>query len=246
VKNFYTFLALLLIVVASHARQPSSDDADGKRVDKSKSQRVASPNRTSSREWATLHKPHDSDKHDVDKDHRDKDHRDRDHSDRGHREKASSNRAAIVWVDSKGSLVGRALTGAFGRGKVLVTFKDEPTLLGRLEPDSNCDLNLACTYSGGARWGRFEAALYTSADCTGTPYIDSFSLFGTPKFGIPIFDGGETFIYIADVTQSTAQTLRSFFSDGACSAFEGFASNVSRVNAVVPVSTFGIQPYFIK
>jgi hypothetical protein len=226
VKYIYTFLALLGIVFASHAQQPASENAEGKNFDKSKSQRVASPNRTSSRDWARSHKSDKSDKHNRDKD--------------------SSNRAAIVWVDSTGATVGRAL--ALGIGDILVTFDNEPTALRGLAADQNCDSNFVCTYSGGARWRNFPFVVnFTSIDCTGTPYLSSFIPFGTPKFGVPIFDGGETYIYIANVTQSSVQTTQSAFFDGECrSSLSGAANNVSPVIAVIPASTFGIEPYYLK
>jgi hypothetical protein len=223
VKYTYTFLALLGIVFASHAQQPASEISEGKILDKSKSQRVASPNRTSSRDWVRSHKPQKSAQHKGDKD--------------------SSKPAAVVWVDSTGETVGRAVDT---QGTVLVTFENELIALQGLTADRNCDSNFVCTFSGGVKWGSFFSIDYTSNDCTGVPYVFSSSN-GRPVNGVPIVENGETFIYFYNITQNTVQTIQSFFSGGECLAtFGGFRSNVSPVTAVVPASIFGLTPFFLK
>lgn len=78
-KYIYTFLALLGIAFASHAQQPASGNSDAMKFDKSKSHRVASPNRTSSRDWEKSHKSYKFTKNHGDKD--------------------ASRPAALVWVD---------------------------------------------------------------------------------------------------------------------------------------------------
>lgn len=222
-KHICTSLALLGIVFVSHAQQPPAENSDGKKFDKSKSHRVASPNRTSSRDWARSHKPSRSAQHNGDKD--------------------SSRPAAVVWVDSTGEPVGRAVGS---QGTVLVQFENELIALQGLVADRNCDVNFVCTFSGGVNWSRFFSIDYTSTDCTGVPYLSSSSE-GRPLNGVPIIENGETFIYFYNITQNTVQTIQSFFSGGECSAiFGGFKSNVSPVAAVVPASIFGVPPFFLK
>jgi hypothetical protein len=221
VKSIYTFLALLGIVFASHAQQTASENTEGKNVDKSRPQRVASPNRTSSRDWASSHKSNKSDKYDGGKD--------------------ASNRAPIVWVDSTGATVGRALDS----GTVLVKVENEIAALTGLITDVNCDLNSACTFSGGRRFSRTFEVVFTSADCTGAPLVPISRPSGARYDGIPIFDGGETFIYIFNVAQSPFLNIQSTFTNGSCFTTLS-AGNFSPVIAVIPVSTFGIQPFFLK
>jgi hypothetical protein len=228
VKQICTFLALLGIVFAGHAQQPTLKDSQGKQIDESNSQPVASPNRTLSKEWARSHNPTKSTK------------------DMGNKD--SSKTAAVVWVDSTGKTVGRALEIAFGE-QVLVTFENELITLTGLFPERTCDFNAdfcTLTFSGGVNW-IFSSVQYTSTDCTGTPYISSAPN-GRPINGVPILDNGETFIYLYNATQNTIQTIQSFFSNGRCSqSFGGsFPQNVSPVMAVVPASTFGITPFFLK
>jgi hypothetical protein len=229
VKHICTSLALLGIIFASHAQQPTLKDSQGKQIDESNSRHVASPNRTSSREWARSHNPTKSTKDMGDKD--------------------SSKPAAVVWVDSTGKTVGRSLEIGGGPSEVLVTFENELIALKGLFPERNCDFNAdfcTLTFSGGASW-LFSSVQYTSTNCTGTPYISSAPN-GRPINGVPILDNGETFIYLYNATQNTVQTIQSFFSNGRCSqSFGGsFPQNVSPVMAVVPASTFGITPFFLK
>jgi hypothetical protein len=229
VKYIYTFLLLLGFVFASHAQQSSVEHVEGKRLDKSKSHRIASPNRISSRDWERSNKLNNFGKG---------------HSEKDDRDKYWSNRAAIIWVDSTGATVGRDLDAGL---RILVKFENEPTVLSGLLEDSNCDANFVCKFSGGARWSKFGSVNYTSVDCTGTPYLDSSGSSGTTKFGVSIFDGGETFIYIADVSQSTLKIIRSTFTNGECLiAVSGSGSSVSPAMVVVPASTFGVEPYFLK
>jgi hypothetical protein len=225
VKYIYTFLALFGIVFACHAQQPASENSEGKNFDKSRSQRVASPNRTSSRDWARSLKPNISAKKNGDKD--------------------SSKSAAFVWVDSKGETVGRALAGG-GLGIVVVPFEKELAALQGLSVNVDCDPNNVCTFAGGRKFARFFEVAFNSADCTGTPQAAIGSTSGTRYDGIPIIDGGETFIYIFDFTQTVFQTIRSVFSNGSCFSTGDLAGPLAPVIAVVPVSTFGIQPFFLK
>jgi hypothetical protein len=226
VKHICTSLALLGIVFASHAQQPTAENSDGKNFDKSKSHRVASPNRTSSRDWERSHKPIKSTKNNGDKD--------------------SSKPAALVWVDSKGETVGRALGGGGPLGIVVVPFEKELAALQGLSSNVDCDPNNVCTFAGGRKFLRFFEVAFTSADCTGAPQAAVGSTSGTRYDGIPIIDGGETFIYIFDFTQTVFQTIRSVFSNGSCFSTGDLAGPLAPVIAVVPVSTFGIQPFFLK
>jgi hypothetical protein len=228
VKHICTFLALLGIVFAAHAQQSNPKDSQGKQIDESKSQPVTSPNRTSSREWARLHNSIKFTK------------------DMG--DKESSKPAAVVWVDSTGKTVGRALEIGGGPTEVLVTFEHELIVLQGLFPERKCDVNgdfCTLTFSGGVNWN-FSSLQYPSTDCTGAPYIASATN-GRPVNGVAIIDSGETFIYLYNSTQNTVQTIRSFFQNGRCSqSFGVFPLNVSPVAAVVPASTFGITPFFLK
>jgi hypothetical protein len=229
VKYVYIFLALLGIVFASHAQQPASENSEGKNFEKFKAQQVPSPNRTSSKDWARSLKPNKSGEHKGDK--------------------VSSTPAAVVWVDSTGKTVGRALEIGSFFGDVLVTFENELIVLQGLFPERRCDFNgdfCTLTFSGGVSW-IFSSLQYPSTDCTGTPYISSATT-GRPINGVAIIDNGETFIYLYNVTQNTVQTIQSFFSNGRCSQSLGgsFPQNVSPVMAVVPASTFGITPFFLK
>ena len=225
-KHIHIFLALLGIVFASHAQQPASENSDARKFDKSKSYSVASPNRTSSRDWEKLHKSYKFTKNNGDKD--------------------SSKPAALVWVDSRGETVGRALGGGGPLSVVVVPFEKELAALQGLSTNVDCDPNNVCTFAGGRKFSRFFEVAFTSADCTGVPQANVGSTSGTRYDGIPIIDDGETFIYIFDFTKSAFQTIRSIFSNGNCSSTPDLAGPFAPVIAVVPVSTFGIQPFFLK
>jgi hypothetical protein len=226
VKKLYTSLALIGIVFGSHAEQSTAENTKGN-FDKSKSQQVPSPNRTSSSDWARSLKLNKSSKNSGDKE--------------------SSIPPAVVWVDSRGKAVGRALDIGGGSSEVLVTFENDLIALSGLFPERKCDSNANCTltFSGGVSW-IFSSVAYASIDCSGTPYIPSAPN-GRPINGVPILDNGETFIYLYNATQNTVQTIQSFFQNGTCSqSFGSFPLNVSPVMAVVSASTFGITPFFLK
>jgi hypothetical protein len=226
VKYIYTFLALLGIVFASHAQQPTSENFDGKNFDKSKFQQVASPNRTSSMDWARSYKPNMSTKNNGDK--------------------KSSNPDALVWVDSKGETVGRAFGSGGSFSIVVVPFEKELAALQGLATNADCDLNNVCTFAGGRKFARFFQVVFTGANCTGTPLAPSSSSTGTRYEGIPIIDGGETFIYIFDFPRSALQTIRSVFSNGNCFNTGDIRDFFAPVIAVVPASAFGTEPFFLK
>jgi hypothetical protein len=144
--------------------------------------------------------------------------------------------------------VGRALGIGGGDSNVLVTFDNGLIALTGLVPERTCGLNAVCTFtfSGGANWNSFSSVLYTSTDCTGDAYISSIGT-GRPINGIPIFDNGETFIYLYDLSKNISKTILSVFSNGSCStSFSNFPQDVSPVTAVVPASVFGVTPFFLK
>jgi hypothetical protein len=218
VKHICTFLALLAIAFASYAQDPVSQDTSGKRLVEANSQPVASPNRTLSREWARTHKRI-----------------------KGKDDKRLLKTGAPVWVDSKGETVGRALPEG---GGMLVLFENEIAEIFGLT-DRDCDPNGDCTLTGGITWSKSFSLAYNSIDCTGTPYI----LNSSPKTrysGIPIFEGGETFIYISDTRQTTVEGRSSVFDGKNCFRVSRFNPTGAPVLAVVPASTFGAQPYVLK
>ena len=147
-KSAALCLSLLGLALGGHAQQPPEANAPSAKLDASKSP-VASPNRTSSRTWATSGKG-DKSRHQVEK---------REKGDR-------ADSAAIKWVDSSGRTMGRAI----GNFAILATFDNQLATITGLEADQICDANRVCTYqSGGARWSEFQGVYYTTPDCTGTP-----------------------------------------------------------------------------
>jgi hypothetical protein len=221
VKYFYSFLGLLVIAFASSAQETVSQDSGGKPIVDRNSQPVASPNRTSSREWARAHLSHKTIK--------------------GNDNKGLLKTGAPVWVDSKGEIVGRVLPEG---GGMLVPFENKfAEILGL--SDRDCDINGDCTLTGGITWSKSFSLAYNTTDCTGTPYILNASP-RTRYFGIPIFEKGETFIYISDTTQTTAQGRGSVFDGKDCFRVSRFNPTGAPAIAVLPASTFGTQPYSIK
>jgi hypothetical protein len=220
VKHICTSLALIGITFTCYAQEPVSQDSSEKRLVETKPQPVASPNRTSSREWAGSHKPNKAIKDNDDK--------------------ASPKTGALVWVDSKGETVGRALPG---NGGMLVPFENDFAEISGFT-DRDCDPTGNCTLSGSMTWGKGQLA-YNSGDCTGTPYVLR-TPFGARYAGISIVEGGETFIYISDTTQTTLQGRNSVFDGKNCFRASRFNPTGAPVIAVVPASTFGTQPYTLK
>ena len=227
-KSSVIFLPLLSLALASQAQQPPEANALSGKPGASKSQSVASPNRTSSRTWATSGKGGKS----------------RHQGDRG--EKGEKNDfAAIKWVDSTGRTMGRAI-GNFG---ILTTFDNQLVTITGLYPDQTCDVNSVCTYpSNGARWSEFESVYYTTSDCTGMPYSLSGAM-GTPYLGVPVLDSGGAYLYFFKAVDITRVTLKSSYANNAC--FEigirgAFPTDAAPVSEVVPASTYGTPPFFLK
>jgi hypothetical protein len=227
-KSSAIFLSLLGLALGSHAQQPPAANASSGKPDLSRSEPVASPNHTSSRTWATSGKGGKA----------------RQHGDRGDRGgKADS--AAIVWVDSTGRTVGRAI-GNFG---ILTTFDNQLATLTGLSPDQSCDANRVCTSpSNGARWSEFESVYYTTPDCTGIPYSLGGAL-GTPYLGVPITDSGGTYLYFFKAVDTTRVTLHSRYSTDGCFVIGirgAFPTDAAPVSDVVPATTYGTPPFFLK
>jgi hypothetical protein len=231
VKNTCTALALMGIVFAGYAQQPAGKNAIGQQIDEPNSQPVASSNRTSSKDLARSLKANSFNKNNDDKD--------------------PSKTAALVWVDSMGKTLGKAIVGTpLGiPSAMLVPFENELAILEGLESVVKCDQNGVCTSPVGITWraDRFSL-LYTSADCTGTPYA-TVGTYGTAFKGFPIMDSGETFIYVFKISQATRVSIRSSFNTtrkSSCASVGPLPINAIPVAAVVPASTFGTEPYFLK
>jgi hypothetical protein len=218
VKHICTSLALLGIAVACQAQEPSSQDPSGKQLVETNSQPVASPNRTSSRDWTRSLKSHKFVK--------------------GTDDKRSPKVGAPVWVDSKGQTVGRKMPGS---PSILVAFENELMEITGLNGD--CDLNLDCT--GGLTWSKFSAIFFTSSDCSGTPYVPRSSLL-TRYNARPVVEGSETFIYISDNRQTVSPAINSAFAGNICSRPRRFDPTSAPAIAVVPASNFGTEPFFLK
>lgn len=227
-KSFATCLTLVGLALGSQAQQPPQASSATGKPDASNSQPVASPNRTSSRTWATSGKAGKS-KHQSEKSEKS--------------EKAES--AAIKWVDSTGRTIGRAI----GNYAILTTFDNQLATLTGLYADQTCDANRVCTNpSNGAKWSEFESVYYTTSDCTGTPYSVGGAL-GTPYLGVPITDSGGTYLYFFKAVDTTRVTLRSRYSTDGCFVIGirgAFPTDAIPVSDVVPGPTYGTPPFFLK
>lgn len=131
-------------------------------------------------------------------------------------------------------------------GIVVVPFEKELAALQGLSANVDCGPNNVCTFGGGKKFARFFEVAFTAADCMDVPQANVGSTSGARYDGIPIIDDGETFIYIFDATQAAFQTIRSIFSNGNCVGTPDLAGPFAPVIAVVPASTFGIEPFFLK
>lgn len=224
-KSSVICLSFLTLALGSHAQQPLQGNTASGKPDASSSQPVASPNRTTSRTLATSGKSGKS----------------RHHGEKG----GKSDSAAIVWVDSTGKTMGRAI----GNHAILTTFDNQLATITGLYPDQTCDANRVCTYpSNGARWSELEAVYYTSSDCTGLPYSLSAAM-GTPYLGVPVVDSGGAYLYFFKAVDTTRVTLRSNYSNNVCAQIGirgAFPTDAAPVSDVVPASTYGTPPFFLK
>jgi hypothetical protein len=219
VKHICPTLALLGIAVTCYAQEPVSQDSSGKQAIEKNSRPGASPNRTSSKDWARLLKSYKSIKDDDDK--------------------KSFKVGAPVWIDSKGQTVGRKMPG---RTSILVPFENERMEITGLN-NFDCELNGNC--SGGLTWNKFGAVFFTSNDCTGTPYVPNSSLL-TRYHGVPVVEGSETFIYISDNRHTVSPAINSAFAGNICFRPQRFDPTSAPAIAVIPASDFGTQPFFIQ
>ena len=230
-KSLVTCLAFFGLTLGSQAQQPPQASTASSKPDASNSQPVASPNRTTSRTWAT------SDKGDKSRHHGEK-------SEKGEKGEKGE-KAAIKWVDATGRTMGRAI-GNYG---ILTTFDNQLATITGLYPDQTCDANRVCTYpSNGARWSDFESVYYTTPDCTGMPYSLSVAM-GTPYLGVPVVDSGGAYLYFFKAVDTTRVTLRSNYSNNACFVIGirgAFPTDAAPVSDVVPASTYGTPPFFLK
>jgi hypothetical protein len=226
-KSIATSLVLISIAMASHAQQTPGASPQSKSIDTSRLQGVAGPNRTASMTMADSGK---SGRHWH-----------------GGRNWDSSGADAILWVDSTGRTIGRAISS----NTVLLNYENQLTALTGLEADQTCTVN-GCVYNNaGNRWSSSSSVYYPSADCTGTPYLQPYlpyGGFGTPSVGIPVVDGDTTYIYLFKVTDTKRVTVGSSYSNHICYFIRSgfFELDAAPVTAVVPASAFGQQPYFLK
>lgn len=228
VKSFVIGLSLLTLALGSHAQLPPETSASSVKPDVSKLERIASPNRTSSRAWAV------SAKEGKFKNQNEK-------ADRGDKVET----AAIKWVDSTGRTMGRAI----GNFAILATFDNQLATITGLYADQTCDANRVCTYpSNGARWSEFESVYYTTPDCTGLPYSLATAV-GTPYLGVPVVDSGGAYLYFFKAVDMTRVTLRSGYSNNVCFqvGIRGASpTDATPVSDVAPASNYGTAPFFLK
>ena len=231
VKSFVIGLSLLTLALGSQAQLPPETSAPSDKSDLSRLERVAGPNRTSSRAWAT------SAKEGKFKNQNEK----AEKAERGDKVET----AAIKWVDSTGRTMGRAI----GNYAILATFDNQLATIVGLGSDSKCDPIRGCTYaSNGANWSEFESVYYTTADCTGTPYSVGGAI-GTPYRGIPITDSGGTYLYFFKAVDTTRVILGSRYSTSGCFVIGSrgaFPTDAAPVSDVVPATTYGTPPFFLK
>ena len=230
-KSSVICLSFLTLALGSHAQQPPQASTASGKPDASNSQPVASPNRTSSLTWAT------SDKGGKSRHHGEKSEK----SEKGEK----GEKAAIKWVDATGRTMGRAI----GNYAILTTFDNQLATITGLYPDQTCDADRVCTYlSNGARWSAFESVYYTTPDCTGIPYSLSAAM-GTPYLGVPVVDSGGAYLYFFKAVDTTRVTLRSNYSNNVCAQIGirgAFPTDAAPVSDVVPASTYGTPPFFLK
>ena len=222
-KPLLTSLALLGLALASQAQPLPGTAPQGAFRDSGGLQGVASPNRTASMALANADKSARNRRADKDG-------------------KVSTD--AIVWVDATGRTVGRAIN----TNAMLLTYDGQPAILTGLEVDQACDAGGACSYaSGGNRWSSYFSVYYTSPDCAGTPYLP-YGGFGTPYVGVPVVDAGATYIYLLKVTETVRVSAGSSYTNNTCHSIRGgeLPLDAAPVSAVVPASTFGRPPYFLK
>lgn len=224
-------LTFLTLALGSHAQLQPEANAPSAKPEATKSERVDSPNRTSSRTLATSAKEGKLRQH-------------WDRSDRGEKgDKAES--AAIKWVDASGRTMGRAI----GNFAILTTFDNQLATITGLYADEKCDANRVCTYrSNGARWSEFESVYYTTPDCTGLPYSLSVAM-GTPYLGVPVVDSGGAYLYFFKAVDMTRVTLRSGYSNNACFQVGirgALVTDAAPVSDVTPASNYGTAPFFLQ
>ena len=227
------FLPLVGLAFASQAQQAPETSAPSGKPDASSAQQVASPNRTASRTWAAAGKADKADK--------------LRHGDKSERGENGEKRglAPIIWVDSTGRTVGRAI----GNFAILATYDNQVATIVGLGPDSKCDASRGCTYaSNGANWSEFESVYYTTTDCTGTPYSIGGAI-GTPYRGIPITDNGGTYLYFFKAVDTIRVVLGSRYSTSGCFVIGSRGASptdAAPVSDVVPATTYGTPPFFLK
>lgn len=227
-KSTVIFLALLGVNLSIQAQQPLDSGSPSGKTDASPSQQIASPNRTHSQTWVSSNKGSRGDK-----------------GARAMQTVEKTDLAPIVWVDSTGRTMGRAI----GNFAILTTFDNQLATLTGLGSDSKCDAIRGCTYaSNGAKWSEFESVYYTTTDCTGTPYSISGAV-GTPYLGIPITDSGGTYLYFFKAVDITRVVLGSRYSTNGCFVIGSRGASptdAAPVSHVVQATTFGTPPFFLK
>ena len=72
---------------------------------------------------------------------------------------------------------------------------------------------------------------------------------GTPYLGIPVVDSGGAYLYFFKSADTTRVVLKSNYWNNFC--FEigiqgGFPTDAAPVTDVVPASTYGTPPFFLK
>lgn len=223
------FLSLAGLALAGHAQQQPPANLPASQLDMA--QKIPSPNRTSSATWVT------SSKRDLSK-------RNGDARGYGDRNLQADN-AAIKWVDSTGRMIGRAI----GNYAILATYDNQLATLTGLSSDNKCDPIRGCTYaSNGANWTEFESVYYTTEDCTGTPHSIRGAV-GTPYLGIPITDSGGTYLYFFKAVDTIRVALSSRYSTSGCFVIGSRGASPTDavpVSNVVPATTYGTPPFFLK
>jgi hypothetical protein len=150
---------------------------------------------------------------------------------------------ALVFVDSTGKVVGRAI----GDEALLASWEGQPlTITGVNYLRRSCATPGACLGPGdGGAWGTDGWLGYVDLNCTGDPLVPARmpGVFTAH----PFFDGGHFYLYISRPAQLRDLVIHSHYSGGQCSNLPG-GSNMPAVpvTAVVPASTYGTPPFFLK
>lgn len=143
----------------------------------------------------------------------------------------------LLVVDSAGTTL-----GLYASAKTAVLSYNNALMAVLLGEDYDANANFV---SGGFNWPNFNR-VFTSFDCSGTPYFN-INAYGTRYIGLPVIESGQQVISVVDTSLVADVEFNSFYNGSAATCDpQTSTTRLAPSVATIPAASLGTAPFWLK